>query len=323
MYRTFSVAAVALATAAMLLTAPPAHAKPKRVVVTATEYAFTPQNIVVSVGDTVEWKNAGATIHTATSGYGSNDPTAGTLFDSGVMSAGASYRHVFTAAGKIPYFCLPHEFFGMKGAVSVVNPAPKRVDVQVNDNLNTQAFFFSPAAVTVAPGDTIKWTNVGHTVHTVTSGTYGGSDEGVLFDSGAMNIGQVFRWVVADTAGTLAYHCVPHADLGMVGSITLKATAIGDPVGPVVIEPQAFPNPSRGAVALGFSLPGSGPITVEVLDAAGRVVSELFRGVAEAGGQRLMWSGRRSNGQRVQSGHYYFRITSVRGVSTGHLTLIR
>lgn len=311
--------AVVLSAAGLVFGGGVAHAKPKKVTVTVAEYSFTPAFIAVAIGDTVEWKNVGLTIHTATNGYGSDDPTAGTIFDSGVLPVNGTYRHVFTGAGKFPYFCQPHELFGMKGAVSVVATTHKRVDVQVNDNLTTQAFFFSPSTVTVAPGDTIKWTNVGHTIHTVTSGVSLGDDEGVLFDSGAMNVGQTFRWVVADTTGTLPYHCVPHADLGMVGSIVLQATGVDVPVGPVAVETRAFPNPSRSGVALSFSMARGGPVAVEVLDAQGRLVSELFRGSMAAGAQRVVWSGMGADGVRVPSGEYFYRISGASGVTSGRL----
>ncbi len=297
-----------------------AEAKPKKVTINVAEYSFSPQNVAIVVGDTVEWKNTGVQVHTATSGYGINDPNAGVAFDSGALSAGGTYRKVFTSTGKFPYFCVPHEVLGMKGSVSVVTTTPKRIDVQVNDNLTTQSFFFSPASITAAPGDTIKWTNVGHTIHTVTSGTYLGGDEGVLFDSGAMNVGATFRWVVSDTTGTLAYHCIPHAELGMVGSITLQASGAEEPRGPVSVETHAFPNPSRGGVVLSFGLARAGAIAVEVLDAQGRAVAELFRGEAAAGAQRFAWSGQRADGKRVPAGQYFYRVSGAGGVTTGRLT---
>lgn len=76
--------------------------------------------LVISVGDTVRWTNIGTIFHTVTSGPGSSDPTAGTLFDQS-MPGGAVFEFTFTTPGTFPYFCRPHEFTGMKGTV-VVNP---------------------------------------------------------------------------------------------------------------------------------------------------------------------------------------------------------
>lgn len=308
--------------AGVIFAASSVEAKPKKVTVTVAEFSFTPQYIQVSVGDTVEWKNAGASTHTATNGYGSNDPTAGTVFDSGALLPGGTYRKVFTGTGKYPYFCQPHEFLNMKGAVSIVSPAHKRIDVQANDNLITQSFFFSPSSITAAPGDTVRWTNVGHTTHTATSGTAGGSDEGVVFNSGALNVGQVFTWVVSDTSGVLAYHCIPHADLGMVGSITIQATSIAQVGAPVALATRAYPSPSRGGVVLNFELPRSGALVVELLDVQSRVVAELYHGAASAGAQRFAWSGMRADGHRVAAGEYFYRVVSDGHVSSGRMVML-
>ena len=76
--------------------------------------------LVINVGDTVRWMSTGLPPHTVTSGPGSNDPSAGALFDQ-LLPAGATFEFTFTASGTFPYFCRPHENVDMRGTV-VVNP---------------------------------------------------------------------------------------------------------------------------------------------------------------------------------------------------------
>jgi plastocyanin len=45
---------------------------------------------------------------------------------------------------------------------------------------------FSPASITIASGDVVRWTNDDMESHTVTSGNPGGANAGVMFDSGVM-----------------------------------------------------------------------------------------------------------------------------------------
>src|ERR671918_1879772 len=79
-----------------------------------TTDAYQPNPIQVGVGDTVTWTNDDAQPHTATSGQ---NATPDGMFDSSIMSPGATFEHTFTEAGEYPYFCLLHP--NMVGTVSV------------------------------------------------------------------------------------------------------------------------------------------------------------------------------------------------------------
>ena len=81
--------------------------------VTIAGFAFTPQELTVTVGDTVTWTNTDPVAHTATS-------TAG-AFDSGEIAEGASYSVTFTSPGTYDYLCTPHP--SMTGRVVVVAAA--------------------------------------------------------------------------------------------------------------------------------------------------------------------------------------------------------
>ncbi|HET9417168.1 MAG TPA: cupredoxin family copper-binding protein [Candidatus Limnocylindria bacterium] len=73
--------------------------------------------------------------------------------------------------------------------------------------------FFSPATLTVAVGDTVTWTNVDDSPHTVSAAT---------FDSGNLDGGQTFSFTFTE-AGTFDYVCSYHDE--MIASITVTGPA--------------------------------------------------------------------------------------------------
>ena len=86
-------------------------------VITAQDFTFSPQNVTVTVGDTVRWRNV----------QGHHNVRAdNNSFTSGLPApAPWTYNHVFTSAGNNPYYCEPHGTpggGGMSGVVIVQNP---------------------------------------------------------------------------------------------------------------------------------------------------------------------------------------------------------
>ena len=100
------ITAAPATTPAVSAAAPPATATaeqpnaPKLMTVTIRLMKFSPDQIEIKPGDTVEWKNADLTPHTATA------PTK--EFDSGPINANASWRQSFTKTGSFPYVCTFH-----------------------------------------------------------------------------------------------------------------------------------------------------------------------------------------------------------------------
>jgi plastocyanin len=78
--------------------------------VTISNFAFSPQSITVSAGDTVTWRNDDNVNHTVTSDSG-GEP------DSPVLSQGQIYQHVFAQPGTHSYHCTIHPT--MTGNVAV------------------------------------------------------------------------------------------------------------------------------------------------------------------------------------------------------------
>jgi len=109
-----------------------------------------------------------------------------------------------------------------------------------------QEFEFVPAEVGIAPGDSIRWTNVMLATHTVTNGT-GSSDPlaGSIFDVILVPEDQfAFQF---DSLGVYPYFCRPHEQMNMRGTIYVSGfpAAIEDevPIAPTLLP--IAPNPSR------------------------------------------------------------------------------
>ena len=94
---------------------PPPAAAPAKSSARGTEakiadFAFSPANIEVQVGDKITWTNDDADAHTVTA-------TSGADFDSGTLAQGASFTFKAEEAGTIAYFCVIHP--SMKGTITV------------------------------------------------------------------------------------------------------------------------------------------------------------------------------------------------------------
>lgn len=90
--------------------APAADEEPVVVaIVDADDFAFTPAEVSVAVGDTVTWEHDGRIAHTVTADDDS--------FDSGSLAAGDTFTTSFDEAGTFAYVCQFHG--GMTGTITV------------------------------------------------------------------------------------------------------------------------------------------------------------------------------------------------------------
>ena len=95
-------------------------------------------------------------------GIGSTGGSHIAPFDSGVLTAPATFVHTFPDSGTVGYHCAFHPGPGMTGAVFVVAGAADSVEVTADGT----SFF--PSGVKVRPGGFVLW-NVIRGTHTVTS----------------------------------------------------------------------------------------------------------------------------------------------------------
>ncbi len=79
------------------------------------QYHFTPETLTVASGTEVTFTNKDAFPHNITSGTPSHPDS---LFDSGVLTQGMSFTHLFDQPGEFHYFCSTHPDSG-RGLVIV------------------------------------------------------------------------------------------------------------------------------------------------------------------------------------------------------------
>jgi plastocyanin len=110
---------------------------------------FSPQDVTINVGDTIQWVWA-SNHHSSTSGTPGNPDG---LWDSGILNKNATFSHTFTTPGVFPYYCTPHGSLGMVGSVTVNDNASDTVTITKaqyttsRTQLLVQATDSNPAAV--------------------------------------------------------------------------------------------------------------------------------------------------------------------------------
>ena len=130
----------------------------------------------------------------------------------------------------------------------------QEVTVRMEDN------FFDPANITVEPGTTVTWVQSGNNPHTTTS--YDGLWDSGLIEGGS---GETFSFTFEEP-GTYDYFCIPHEDLGMVGSVTVTGgTATASPTATALADTGGPPITSLFALAATLALAVSGVIVLALL----------------------------------------------------------
>jgi plastocyanin len=110
-------------------------------IVEASNYAFTPMNVNIVVGDTVEWRWVEG-IHTTTSDSG--------LWDAPLDNNDQVFRYVFTSSGIHNYYCIYHQGLGMVGTITASPATGVREDNALPSQFMLQQNYpnpFNPSTV--------------------------------------------------------------------------------------------------------------------------------------------------------------------------------
>ena len=198
------------------------------IMVTVSDFSFTPTNPTIAVGDTVQWNNI-LGIHNVEACDGVLDPIqcGGQVAAQGAFTSGAaapapwSFSKTFTVIGNNPYFCVVHVGIGMTGLITVQAPA-------ANHFVTVSGFVFNPASLVVNPGDVVQWDNV-EGLHNVESCDGAGDPiacggqtavEGAfVLPGGPSSLPWTFQQMF-NTVGGNPYFCVVHVGIGMSGLVT-------------------------------------------------------------------------------------------------------
>jgi len=86
---------------------------------------------------------------------------------------------------------------------------------------------------------------------------------------------------------------------------------------------QVFPNPFRNNTTIRYSVLKPGPVTISVVDIAGRTVIQGRFASQSAGGHEFVWNGRTRDGKTVSAGVYFARVEAGGRSSAARLVLSR
>src|ERR1044071_77381 len=118
------------------------------------DLVFSPSSVTIHPGDTVRW-TWGASGHSSTSGV-PGAPNG--IWDSGILSQGATFSHTFNSTGTFPYYCTPHGgCCGMVGTVNVVSgstPTPTPTPDPCYPNFTTAEGCDALSSLTIGAGNT-------------------------------------------------------------------------------------------------------------------------------------------------------------------------
>jgi hypothetical protein len=89
------------------------------------------------------------------------------------------------------------------------------------------------------------------------------------------------------------------------------------------IDISNYPNPFNPATTIGYNLPQSGHVTVEVFNIIGQKIRTLVDQYQNAGTQTVIWDGQNESSDPVASGIYFYRISSDEFTATRKMVLMK
>jgi hypothetical protein len=106
------------------------------------------------------------------------------------------------------------------------------------------------------------------------------------------------------------------------------ATGIEDDPAPTLPKTfalhQNVPNPFNPTTIISYDVPvAGGKVALQVYDVAGRLVRTLVDGLETPGEKRVTWNGLNSQGNRVATGVYFYRMTAAGFTKTRKMVLLQ
>jgi hypothetical protein len=115
------------------------------------------------------------------------------------------------------------------------------------------------------------------------------------YDAGEGETEEIYALAVSPLgdlyAAGYAYTNATYSDMLTLRYLLDVPSAVNGGAGPWVPALTAWPNPSRGALEFGVTMPKTGAARLAIFDAAGRERARLRNGVFPAGTMRLRWDG--------------------------------
>jgi hypothetical protein len=86
---------------------------------------------------------------------------------------------------------------------------------------------------------------------------------------------------------------------------------------------QNYPNPFNPSTTIGYQLPKTGNVDVNVYDINGRLVRTLLAERQEIGAHSIRWDGRNNDGRMAASGMYFYQVKFDHSVLSKKMLLLK
>jgi plastocyanin len=163
-------------------------------------------------------------------------------------------------------------------------------------------FSFTPNAVTVSVGDTVKFMWISG-IHTTTSVSLPAN---AIAWSSPMDSGHTSFSYKVSVAGQYNFQCNFHFLMGMTGTITANPTGIKPVSGSVPDKfelKQNYPNPFNPVTTIKFDISKNAVVKLRIFDLKGVEVATLVKQELQPGSYSVEW-----DASNYASGVYYYRL---------------
>lgn len=261
-------------------------------IVQVSDFAFTPKDLTIEIGDTVTWRWVEGA-HTTTS-----DSTSGfNIWNVPITSGNPEFSFVLKSIGLYRYYCIPHGSpggIGMAGSIQVNDVVPVELlsfTVKLQENifrltwetateLNNLGFDIERRI------DKSEWVKIGFNKGYGTSSTrrsYAFDDNNIV-EQGKYT----YRLKQQDFDGRFKYYKSKSIDFRKDWKYELL---------------QNYPNPFNPETSIRLSVPLTSFVTVRVFNLLGQQISELFSGYLERGMHDFKF-----NAEEYISGIYLYKV---------------
>jgi len=108
-----------------------------------------------------------------------------------------------------------------------------------------------------------------------------------------------------------------------LGTLTFTKQYVADVPDASNFRATAYPNPFNPRTTIAWELPSSGPLRVDIHDAAGRLVRNLWDEEVKSGPGSVTWNGRDESGRHAGAGVYFTRVIFGTESLTSKITLVK
>jgi plastocyanin len=169
-------------------------------------------------------------------------------------------------------------------------------------------FSFTPNALNINSGDTVRWIWVSGT-HTTTSTSV---PSGASTWNNSMTSSNTQFQMKFTVSGNYNYHCSIHTM--MTGTITVAPASGISEIDNSSFNVKAYPTPFSDNLAISFTTNVCATAKISIYDITGNLVKIITNMDYEKGNHIINWNGKNENGETVNHGLYFYMIES-KGIS--------